>query len=50
MHVTVGTIFLLFCLHRYTVVYLTELSKNSQESVENIGFDAKQHLGFEAAA
>jgi len=46
MHVTVGTLFLIFCLGRQVVAFAT--TKNS--SAINCGFTSQQHLGFEAAA
>lgn len=46
MHVTVGTLFLIFCLGRHFVAAAT---KNTSDAI-NCGFTAQQHLGFEAAA
>jgi hypothetical protein len=46
MHVTVGTLFLIFCLGRQFVAASTKKTSD----VLNCGFTSQQHLGFEAAA
>ena len=46
MHVTVGTLFLIFCLVRQVVLNVPHASLSNLDC----GFTSQQHLGFEAAA